>query len=131
MGEVEIVVAEKKYESILDYCLSDANTPKYPNKKLNYETKMRNNKKKNFRDLVAKRKWFKAEILQRDSQEERVLNRNWEFNNNKNEEEKESIKWMRYPREFEAREIMLKVHTDTGFHLTIQRTTQKIVDMGY
>ena len=24
---------------------------------------------------------------------------------------------MRYPREFEAREIMLKAHTDTGSHL--------------
>ena len=38
---------------------------------------------------------------------------------------------MRYPREFEAREIMLKAHTDTGSHLTIQRTFQKIVEMGY
>ena len=128
MGEEEIVAAEKKYEAILDYCLRDPNTPKYPNKILNYETKMRNNKKKRFRDLVAKGKWFKAEILQRDDKEERVLYRNWEFNNN--EEEKENIKWMRYPREFEAREIMLKTHTDTGSHLTIQITIQKIVEMG-
>ena len=31
----------------------------------------------------------------------------------------------------EAREIMLKAHTGTGSHLTIQRTIQKIVEMGY
>ena len=130
MGEEEIVAAEKKYEAILNYCLSNPNTPKYTKKILNYETKMRNNKKKHFRDLVAKGKRFKAEILQRDGKEERVLYRNWEFNNNE-EEEKESIKWMRYPREFEAREIMLKAHTDTGSHLTIHRTIQKIVEMGY
>ena len=37
---------------------------------------------------------------------------------------------MRYPREFEAREIILKAHTDTGSHLSIQRTIQKIVEMG-
>ena len=132
MWEEEIVAAEKKYEDILDYYLSDVNIPGYPNKILNYETKMRNNKKKHFRDLVAKGKRFKAEILQRDGKEERVLYRKWEFNNNNNnEEEKESIKWMRYPREFKAREIMLKAHTDTGSHLTIQRTIQKIVEKGY
>ena len=129
-GEEEIVAAEKKYEAILDCCLSDPITPKYPNKILNYETKMRNNKNIHFRDLVAKGKRFKSEILQRDGKEERVLYRNWEFNNNKNEEEKESIKWMRYPREFEAREIMFKEHTVTGSHLTIKRTIQKIVEMG-
>ena len=39
MGEEEIVAAEKKYETILDYCLSDPNTLKYPNKILNYELK--------------------------------------------------------------------------------------------
>ena len=72
IGE-EVVAAEKKYEAILDYCLSDTNTPKYPNKILNYETKMRNNKKKHFRDLVAKGNRFKAEILQRGGKEERVL----------------------------------------------------------
>ena len=38
---------------------------------------------------------------------------------------------MWFPREFETREIMLKAHTDTGSHLTIQRTIQKIVEMGY
>ena len=38
---------------------------------------------------------------------------------------------MRYPREFEAREIMLKAHTDTESHLTIQWTIQKIVKRGY
>ena len=38
---------------------------------------------------------------------------------------------MRYPREFEAREIMLKAHTDSEYHLTIQRTIQRIVKMGY
>ena len=53
MREEEIAASEKKYEAILDYCLSDPNTPKYPNKILNCETKMRNNKKKHFRDLVA------------------------------------------------------------------------------
>ena len=37
------------------------------------------------------------------------------------EEEKENIKWMRYPWEFEAREIMLKSHSDNGSHLTIQK----------
>ena len=62
MGEEEIVAAEKKYEAILDYCLSDPNTPKYPNKILNYETKMRNNKKKHFRDLVAKGKDLKQKF---------------------------------------------------------------------
>ena len=36
MGEGEIVAAEKKYEAILDYCFSDSNTPKYPNKILNF-----------------------------------------------------------------------------------------------
>ena len=30
--EVEIVATEKKYEAILDYCLSDTNIPKYHNK---------------------------------------------------------------------------------------------------
>ena len=44
---------------------------------------------------------------------------------------KKGIKWLIYPREFEAREIMLKVHTDTGSHLLIQRTIQKIMEMGY
>ena len=53
MREEKIVAAEKKYEVILDYCLCDPNTPKYPNKILNYETKIKNNKKKHFRDLVA------------------------------------------------------------------------------
>ena len=130
MGEEEIVTAEKKYEAILNYCLSDPNTPKYPNKILNYETRIKNDKKKHFRDLVAKWKRIKAETLQRDGKEERVLHRNWEFNNNKNEEEKDDIKWVRYPREFEAREIMLKAHINTGSHLTIQRTIQKIVEMG-
>ena len=48
-----------------------------------------------------------------------------------NEEEKESIKWMKYPREYEAREIMLKAHTDTRSHFTIQKTIQKIVEMRY
>ena len=28
MGEEEIVAAEKKFVAILDYCLSDPNTPK-------------------------------------------------------------------------------------------------------
>ena len=88
MGEEEIVAAEKKYETILDYCLSDPNTPKYPNKIINYETKIKINKKKHFRDLVAKGKRFKTEILQWDGKEERVFYRNWEFNNNTNEEEK-------------------------------------------
>ena len=56
MGEEEMVADEKKYEVIVDYCLSDPNTPEYPNKILNYETKIKNNKKKHFRDLVAKGK---------------------------------------------------------------------------
>ena len=72
-------------------------------------------------------KKIKAEIVQRDGKE-RVLYINWEFNN-KNEEE--SIKWMRYPREFEVREIMLKANTHSGSHLTIQRTIQKIMEIGY
>ena len=38
---------------------------------------------------------------------------------------------MKYPSEFEAWEIMLKKHTDTGSHLIIQRTIQKTVKMGY
>ena len=38
---------------------------------------------------------------------------------------------MKYPREFEAKEIMLKAHTNTGSHLTIQRTIQKIMKIGY
>ena len=38
---------------------------------------------------------------------------------------------MRYPKEFKTREIMLKVHTYTGSHFTIQRTIQKIIEMGY
>ena len=38
---------------------------------------------------------------------------------------------MRYPKEFEAREIMSKIHTDTGSHFAIQRTIQKIVKIGY
>ena len=32
---------------------------------------------------------------------------------------------MKYFREFEAREIMLKAHSNTGSHLTIQRTIQR------
>ena len=32
---------------------------------------------------------------------------------------------MRYPREFEARGIILKAYTNTGSHLTIQRTIQR------
>ena len=88
MGEEEIVAAEKKYEAILDYCLSNPNTSKYPNKILNDETKMRNNKMKHFWDLVAKGKRFKAEILQRDGKEEKVLYRNLEFNNNNNKMKK-------------------------------------------
>ena len=79
LGEEEIVAAEKEYEAILNYCLSDPNTPKYPNKILNYETKIKNIKKKHFRDLVTKGKRSKAEILQRGGKEERVLYRNWEF----------------------------------------------------
>ena len=39
--------------------------------------------------------------------------------------EKESIKWMRYPREFEAKEVMLKAHTDRGSRITIQRNIKK------
>ena len=38
---------------------------------------------------------------------------------------------MRYQREFENREIMLKAHTDSESHLTIQRTIQRIVKIGY
>ena len=38
-------------------------------------------KKKHFRDLVAKRNSFKAEIVMKDGKEERVFYRNWEFNN--------------------------------------------------
>ena len=45
MSEEEIIVTEKKYEAILDYCLSDVNTHKYPNKILNYETIIKNNNK--------------------------------------------------------------------------------------
>ena len=41
----EIVANEKKYEAVLDYCLSDPNTPKYPNKILNYETKYKTQQK--------------------------------------------------------------------------------------
>ena len=37
---------------------------------------------------------------------------------------------MRYTREFESRDITLKAHTDSGSHLTIQRTIQKIMEMG-
>ena len=44
---------------------------------------------------------------------------------------KKSIKLLRYPREFEAREIMLNVHTDALSHLSIQRTIQKIKEMEY
>ena len=91
MREEEIVAAEKKYEVNLDYCLSDANTPKYPNKILNCETKMRNNKKKHFRGLVVKGKKIKAEILQRDGKEERIFYRNWEFNNNKMKKKKKAL----------------------------------------
>ena len=36
---------------------------------------------------------------------------------NINEEEREFIKWMRYPREFEARDLILKAYTDTGSHI--------------
>ena len=75
MSEEEIIVTEKKYEAILDYCLSDVNTHKYPNKILNYETIIKTTTK-HFRDFVAKGKRFKAEILQRDGKEERVLYRN-------------------------------------------------------
>ena len=42
------------------------------------------------------------------------------------EEEKENIKWMRYPWEFEAREIMLKSHSDNESHLTIQKNYSKL-----
>ena len=38
---------------------------------------------------------------------------------------------MKYPREFEAREIMLKVRTNTEFHLTLQIIINKIVEMTY
>ena len=38
---------------------------------------------------------------------------------------------MRYPREFEAKEVMLKAHTDRGSRITIQRNIKKIVEMGY
>ena len=81
MGEEEIVVDDKKYEAILDYCFNDSNTHKYSNKILNYETKMESSKKKHFRDLVAKGNSFKAEIVMKDGKEERVFYRNWEFNN--------------------------------------------------
>ena len=47
MGE-EIVAAEKKYEAILDYCLSDSNIPKNSNHIFNYEAK------KHFSDLGTK-----------------------------------------------------------------------------
>ena len=39
--EEEIVYVEKIYEGILDYCLSNSNTPKYSNKIPNYETKIK------------------------------------------------------------------------------------------
>ena len=32
MGEEEIATADKKYEAIIYYCLSNPNTPKYSNK---------------------------------------------------------------------------------------------------
>ena len=32
---------------------------------------------------------------------------------------------MKYPREIEAREIILKTHTDTGCHLIINKIIQK------
>ena len=32
---------------------------------------------------------------------------------------------MKYFREFEGREIMLEAHSNTGSHLTIQRTIQR------
>ena len=38
---------------------------------------------------------------------------------------------MKYPREFEAKEIMLKARTKTGSHLTLQITIHKIVEMAY
>ena len=37
---------------------------------------------------------------------------------------------MRYSRNCEAREIMLKAHIDSGSHLTIQWTFQKRDEMG-
>ena len=45
IGEEEIISDEKKYETILDYCLSIPNTPKYPNKIFNYETKIKTTKR--------------------------------------------------------------------------------------
>ena len=38
---------------------------------------------------------------------------------------------MRYPRGLEIREIVLKAHTDTRSHLTIQGTICKVVKMRY
>ena len=62
MGEEEIVAAEKKCEAIWDYCFSIANTPKYLNKILNYETKIEN-KEKNTLENSSERKNFNTEII--------------------------------------------------------------------
>ena len=80
------MLLKKKYEAILDSCLSNSNTPKYSNKIPNYEIIIKNNKKKHFRDLENKEK-INTEIEQKDCKEKRILNRKWKFNDeNKNEE---------------------------------------------
>ena len=89
-------------------------------------------KKRNFRVIVVKGIWYKAEIKTIDKKEVKLLfrNLNYVINTNKDEETTKD-KWYIHPRKYEVKEIMHKAHWGSRSHLKIDYTVETIKDLGY
>ena len=81
MNDEEIVSADKKYQAIFEYLLSDEKTPKYPSKLFTFPKDKIKDKKKNFRDIVWKDNRYKIEVTIIDGKDHISLMRNWNYNN--------------------------------------------------
>ena len=132
MNEEEIVSADKKYQAIFEYLLSDEKTPKYPSKRFTFP-KDKIKDKKNFRDIVWKDNRYKTEVIIIDGKDHISLMRNWNYSNAiKNEVVlKKSDNWMIYSRVYEVNDICFKAHWGSGSHLSIERTIEAIKGLGY
>ena len=88
-------------------------------------------KKRNFREIVMKRKRYKAEIWEKDNQKIEVLLRNLSHKSRIKDYKDEEAIWLIYQKKYEAKELIYKAHWGSGSHLHIKCTGEEIKKLGY
>ena len=123
-------------ESIYEYLIDN----KYPDKILVKETKIERDSLKNaFKKIVKRDVRYKIDLnylnknikLDKKGNIKYKLLRNWNYIKNDDKNSQNQELWFKIPREYKKNDIIFKAHTTGGSHLTVKRTLEEMIKLGF